>query len=134
MKQSQKKKVIYCLTWLYKNLCAAGLNKLCLRHEISTGLEDLHIVYLDSLLQERFITIYRSCENRYRIRYNSSTYFAKTAKGATELVLKILHETLAQSGWSKVMTVYEFATKDTVSHGDSLRLYTRSTDRKGVRK
>jgi len=121
----QKQKEKHCLTWLYKNLVTAGLNKLCLRHEISTGIEDIHIVYLDKYLNERFITIFRSSKLSFRIRYNGQTLTARTSKAATALVLELLHDIVSGSDWSKSMTVFEYVNKDIITHGDKVKLYTR---------
>jgi len=120
-----KKKVRYCLTWLYSNLCEAGLNNLCLRHEISSGLEDLHIVYLNKLLQEKFISIFRTSRLCFRIRYDGKLLTAKTTKSATVLVLDILQQILASCEWSKAMSVHEYVSKTSITHGDTIKLYTR---------
>ena len=125
-----KQKKTHCLTWLYKNLCEKGINKLCIRHEISSGIEDLHIVYLDKLLNERFITIFRTSRLCYRIRYNGQYLTARTAKSATALVLEILSQILLESEYAKTMTLIEYVTKVKITHKDELELYIRNKDKK----
>jgi len=122
---SKRIKEKFCLTWLYKNLLEAGMNKLCLRHYVSAGIEDIVIVYLDVFLQERFMLIYRTSGTRYRIRHNGKTDIAQTAKGAAKLVLDILHKILVACDYSKTMTLYEHVTMESLRHGDKINLYTR---------
>lgn len=92
---------------LYYQLKERGMLQLFKRHQISNDNSCLHIVYLDYILDEQFITIIRTSSQCYRTYYNKELTCTRNIPDTINNLTKILEDILSQSKLYSVLTIKE---------------------------
>jgi len=111
------------LTYLYHELTKRNFLVLFRRHKLSADKSCLHIVYLDYLLEEQFITVIRTSALAYRIYYDNELTRTRTVKETVDRLEAIFDEILNKSKLYSVMTVSELRhyDRDDYEKRDELR-------------
>jgi isocitrate lyase len=115
---------LHSLVWLDYDLKRVGISGRCYRYELSAAHDCLHIAYLDKMLNEQFISVFRTSRLAYRIYYNGELLTARTAAAAAKLLDGILTKLITDNEYYSVMTVAEFLQFNRAPN-KSVELYTR---------
>ena len=120
----------HTLTFLHIELVKRDFLALFRRHKLSADKGCLHIVYLDYLLEEQFITVIRTSPLAYRIYYDNELIRTRTVKETADKLEAIHIEILERSKLYSVMTIAElkYYDKDDFEKRAELRERLRKKD------
>lgn len=130
MSHIMNKTKIYSLVYLDYNLKQLGIAGKCFKYELSGAKDCLHIVYLDSYLQEQFIVVFRTSRLCYRIYHNGNLITRRSCKLATVCVSDILTDIISLNDYYNVMTVSELNKLQAITYNKKLELFRRKDTQK----
>jgi hypothetical protein len=115
----------YNLIYLDYRLRATGFARRCLRYELSSNKEVLHVVYLDFLLEEQFISVFRTSRRAYRVYYAGELVRKCSVKETAEYLDGLMSAIIADGEFYDVMTVSELNRLDRMEYNKRMDLYRR---------